>query len=41
MWGFEVTGSSNVVDVYIRYLRAKLGSERITTVRGIGYRFEA
>lgn len=40
VWGFEVTGTSNVVDVYIRYLRAKLGSARISTVRGIGYRFE-
>ncbi|QFG69706.1 response regulator transcription factor [Ornithinimicrobium pratense] len=39
VWGYEVTGSSNVVDVYIRYLRAKLGTERIVTVRGIGYRF--
>ncbi|SOC56862.1 response regulator transcription factor [Ornithinimicrobium cerasi] len=41
VWGYEVTGSSNVVDVYVRYLRTKLGAERITTVRGIGYRFEA
>lgn len=41
VWGYEVTGSSNVVDVYIRYLRAKLGVDRISTVRGIGYRFEA
>lgn len=41
VWGFEVTGSSNVVDVYIRYLRAKLGADRISTVRGIGYRFAA
>lgn len=40
VWGYEVTGSSNVVDVYIRYLRTKLGADRITTVRGIGYRFE-
>ncbi|KUG58468.1 two-component system response regulator [Serinicoccus chungangensis] len=40
VWGFEVTGSSNVVDVYIRYLRAKVGAERISTVRGVGYRFE-
>lgn len=40
VWGYEVTGSSNVVDVYVRYLRAKLGAERISTVRGIGYRFE-
>ena len=37
VWGFEVTGSSNVVDVYIRYLRAKVGADRITTVRGVGY----
>ncbi|GGK78931.1 response regulator transcription factor [Ornithinimicrobium pekingense] len=41
VWGYEVTGASNVVDVYIRYLRTKLGAERITTVRGIGYRFES
>ena len=41
VWGYEVTGSSNVVDVYIRYLRTKLGGERIATVRGVGYRFEA
>ena len=41
VWGYEVTGSSNVVDVYIRYLRTKLGASRITTVRGIGYRFES
>ncbi|WP_151526448.1 response regulator transcription factor [Serinicoccus kebangsaanensis] len=40
VWGFEVTGNSNVVDVYIRYLRAKLGADRISTVRGVGYRFE-
>lgn len=40
VWGYEVTGSSNVVDVYVRYLRAKLGADRITTVRGVGYRFE-
>jgi DNA-binding response OmpR family regulator len=41
VWGYEVTGSSNVVDVYIRYLRTKLGADRISTVRGIGYRFES
>ncbi|MGO0577352.1 response regulator transcription factor [Ornithinimicrobium panacihumi] len=40
VWGYEVTGSSNVVDVYVRYLRAKLGPDRISTVRGVGYRFE-
>ncbi|MDO5740597.1 MAG: response regulator transcription factor [Ornithinimicrobium sp.] len=41
VWGYEVTGASNVVDVYVRYLRTKLGAQRITTVRGIGYRFES
>ena len=30
--------SSNVVDVYIGYLRGKIGAERILTVRGLGYR---
>lgn len=30
--------SSNVVDVYIGYLRHKIGAERIVTVRGLGYR---
>ncbi|MFX0538653.1 response regulator transcription factor [Ornithinimicrobium sp. Y1847] len=39
VWGYEVTGASNVVDVYVRYLRGKLGAERISTVRGVGYRF--
>jgi two-component system response regulator QseB len=32
--------SSNVVEVYIGYLRRKLGAERIRTVRGIGYLLE-
>lgn len=41
VWGYEVTGASNVVDVYVRYLRTKLGAGRISTVRGIGYRFES
>ena len=29
---------SNVVDVYVGYLRKKLGTDLITTVRGMGYR---
>jgi DNA-binding response OmpR family regulator len=38
VWGYDFDGSSNVVDVYVRYLRNKLGAERIVTVRGAGYR---
>jgi DNA-binding response OmpR family regulator len=38
VWGFDFDPGSNVVDVYVRYLRAKLGTDRIETVRGRGYR---
>lgn len=38
VWGFDFDPGSNVVDVYVRYLRGKLGAERIETVRGMGYR---
>lgn len=38
VWSFDYDGASNVVDVYVGYLRQKLGSERIATVRGVGYR---
>ena len=38
VWGYDFDPGSNVVDVYVRYLRKKLGSERIETVRGMGYR---
>ncbi len=38
VWGYDFDPGSNVVDVYVRYLRRKLGSERFMTVRGIGYR---
>ncbi len=41
VWGFDFYGSTNVVDVYIRYLRSKIddvyGVELIETVRGAGY----
>jgi two-component system, OmpR family, response regulator len=40
VWGLHFDPGSNVVDVYIRYLRQKLGAQRITTVRRIGYRLE-
>jgi DNA-binding response OmpR family regulator len=38
VWGFDFDPGSNVVDVYIRYPRRKLGADRIQTVRGMGYR---
>lgn len=38
VWGFDYDPGSNIVDVYIRYLRRKLGEGRIETVRGMGYR---
>ncbi|MBO1269164.1 response regulator transcription factor [Arthrobacter cavernae] len=41
VWGYDFDGSSNVVDVYVGYLRNKLGPERFMTVRGAGYRFVA
>lgn len=40
VWGIDFDPSSNVVDVYVRYLRSKLGPEHIVTVRGAGYRWE-
>ncbi|MGA9750034.1 MAG: response regulator transcription factor [Nocardioides sp.] len=39
VWGYDFDPGSNVVDVYVGYLRKKLGSTAITTVRGVGYRF--
>ncbi|WP_368496596.1 response regulator transcription factor [Herbiconiux sp. A18JL235] len=38
VWGFDFDPGSNVVDVYVGYLRQKLGAARIETVRGMGYR---
>lgn len=41
VWGMDFDPGSNVVDVYVGYLRRKLGGHRIETVRGMGYRFRA
>jgi two-component system, OmpR family, response regulator len=38
VWGYDYDPGSNVVDVYVGYLRRKLGGELIETVRGVGYR---
>lgn len=45
VWGYDYIGDSRTVDVHIRWLREKVEEEpssplRITTVRGVGYRFE-
>jgi two-component system copper resistance phosphate regulon response regulator CusR len=40
VWGLDFDPGSNVVDVYVRYLRGKLGHDHIATVRGTGYRWE-
>lgn len=40
VWGYDYDPGSNVVEVYVRYLRQKLGHDRIKTVRGMGYRLE-
>ena len=44
VWGYNFYGDENNVEVYIRYLRQKLGDEDrqlIQTVRGVGYRIAA
>ena len=38
VWGYDFDPGSNVVDVYVGYLRRKLGGSAISTVRGVGYR---
>ena len=37
-WGYDFDPASNVVDVYVRTLRRKIGADRLVTVRGAGYR---
>lgn len=41
VWGYEYAGDTNIVDVYIRYLRTKIdektGVKYLHTVRGVGY----
>ncbi|NEP17140.1 MAG: response regulator transcription factor [Leptolyngbya sp. SIO4C1] len=41
VWGYDYAPGSNIVDVYVGYLRKKLGSDLIETVRGMGYRMKA
>ena len=41
VWGYDFMGDSNIIEVYIRYLRLKLEAEGesrlVQTVRGVGY----
>jgi DNA-binding response OmpR family regulator len=41
VWGYAFDPRSNIVDVYVGYLRKKLGRGRITSMRGMGYRLES
>jgi len=41
VWGYDFDPGSNVVEVYVGYLRRKLGAAHIETVRGMGYRLRA
>ncbi|MEG4854188.1 response regulator transcription factor [Microcoleus sp. B5-D4] len=41
VWGYNYDPGSNIVDVYVGYLRKKLGSGLIETVRGMGYRLRS
>ncbi|GAA3197668.1 MULTISPECIES: response regulator transcription factor [Streptomyces] len=38
VWGYDFDPGSNIVDVYVRALRKKLGADKVETVRGMGYR---
>lgn len=39
VWGYDYNPGSNIVSVYVGYLRKKMGDGYIETVRGMGYRF--
>ena len=41
VWGYDFDPGSNVVEVYVGYLRRKLGPEHLETVRGMGYRLRS
>jgi len=41
VWGYDYDPGSNIVDVYVGYLRKKLGEDLIETVRGVGYRMRS
>ena len=40
VWGTEVIVGDRTIDVHIRKIRQKIGIDLITTVKGVGYKFE-
>ena len=36
-WGYDYYGETNIIDVYVRYIRHKTSDELIKTIRGVGY----
>ena len=40
VWGNEVVVGGRTIDVHIRKLREKLGSEHFITIKGVGYKFQ-
>ncbi len=36
-WGYDYYGETNIIDVYVRYIRHKTSDEVIKTIRGVGY----
>jgi DNA-binding response OmpR family regulator len=36
-WGYDYFGETNIIDVYVRYLRQKTDESVIKTIRGVGY----
>jgi DNA-binding response OmpR family regulator len=41
VWDTDWLGSTKTLDTHVLALRNKLGAQAITTLRGVGYRFEA
>lgn len=41
IWGTDIFVGDRTIDVYIRKLREKIGEEKIITIKGVGYKFEA
>ncbi len=40
VWGYDYSPDTNIINVYVGYLRKKLGEDAIVTVRGMGYRLQ-